>query len=581
MELNCTRRPRPAQHRARVLRTLLPALIAGLLAACTSATVPTAVRTDYAETGLPAGIDMLIESRVAVLAGGETLELGGITISEGPTLREFYTRRAFRPAWTDADTRDALVRAIRASALDGLNPDDYHLDTILALQAELAAPRPGVFTQADAELVCSDALALLAHHYAFGKVDPAQQEPTWNVEAPGADGDAAATLDALLNPDLQARLAARLPDHPLYRMLRTELVRLRMIAARGGWPALPPGETLKPGMQDPRVPLLRERLVGSGDLSAQAVPETTADIYDDALLAAVQRFQKRHGLTADGAIGRDSLKQLNTPVAARIDTVRVNLDRARVLLRALPPRFVVVNIAGFHVYLIENGRVVWDARAVVGQRYRETPLFRSEITYLQLNPDWTVPPGIIQKDILPDARKDPARISKRGLKVIDRQGHVIDPHSVNWSAFRSGNIPYTLRQPPGPTNALGRVKFMFPNDHAVYLHDTPTKNLFDRDDRTFSSGCVRVEDPLTLARLLINEPEWDDARIAEVLDGNETQTVVLRQRVPVLLAYWTAWPEADGSLNFRRDVYGRDARWLAALDGTTLSTPSLPGPPAP
>lgn len=542
------------------------ALVASLLGACTSAAGPVAARNDFAPAAA-AGIEMLIESRIAVMAGGERLQVRGILLNEGATLREFYTRRAFRPAWTDAATRDALVRAIRASTLDGLNPQDYHLDAILALQTELAAPRPNLFAQADAELICSYALALLAHHYAFGKVDPAQQEKTWNVEAPDPGHDAATTLDTLVHPELQARLAAQLPDHPIYRMLRTELVRLRMIAARGGWPMLPAGETLKPGMQDARIPLLRERLVGSGDLSERAVPDTSMDVYDDTLLAAVQRFQKRHGLTADGAVGRDTMEQLNTTAEARIDTVRVNLDRARVLLRALPPRFVAVNIAGFHVYLIENGRIAWSARAVVGQRYRETPLFRSEITYLQWNPDWTVPPGIIEKDILPDARTDPARITARGLRVIDREGQEIDPHSIDWSAFSSGHIPYTLRQDPGPANALGRVKFMFPNNHAVYLHDTPSKRLFDRDDRTFSSGCVRVEDPLTLARLLINEPEWDDARIAEVLESAETQTVVLKQRVPVLLAYWTAWPDVDGSLNFRRDVYGRDARWLAALDG--------------
>lgn len=580
MELNNAARRRSTPRQREWRFPLLLALIGSLLGACTSAAGPVATGNDLAPTA-QAGIEMLIESRIAVMAGGERLQVRGILLDEGATLREFYTRRAFRPAWTDAATRDALVRAIRASTLDGLNPQDYHLDAILALQTELAAPRPNVFAQADAELICSYALALLAHHYAFGKVDPAQQEKTWNVEAPDAGHDAAATLDALVHPELQARLAAQLPDHPIYRMLRTELVRLRMIAARGGWPTLPAGETLKPGMQDARIPLLRERLVGSGDLSAQAAPETMADIYDNVLLAAVQRFQTRHGLTADGAIGRDTLEQLNTPVEARIDTLRVNLDRARVLLRALPPRFVVVNIAGFQVYLIENGRVAWRARAVVGQRYRETPLFRSEISYLQWNPDWTVPPGIIQKDILPDARKDPALISKRGLKVIDRNGHVVDPHAVDWSAFRSGHIPYTLRQDPGPANALGRVKFMFPNNHAVYLHDTPSKRLFDRDDRTFSSGCVRIEDPLTLARLLINDPAWDDARIAAVIEGGVTENVVLRQRVPILLAYWTAWPETDGSLNFRRDIYGRDARWLAALDGATLSTPSLPGPSAP
>ncbi len=221
----------------------------------------------------------------------------------------------------------------------------------------------------------------------------------------------------------------------------------------------------------------------------------------------MRRFQQRMGLESDGVIGAGTVTELNVPVAERIRLLRVNLDRGRVIMHDLPEQFVIVNIAGFTAYLVRGQDIAWSARVQVGKTYRKTPLFRSEINYLVFNPTWTVPPGIIARDILPAAKADPASISRRGLKVLDSGGREVDPASVDWSRFRGGNIPYTLRQDPGPKNALGRVKLMFPNPYLVYLHDTPSQDLFDRAERAFSSGCVRVERALELAELVLNEPE--------------------------------------------------------------------------
>jgi L,D-transpeptidase YcbB len=227
-----------------------------------------------------------------------------------------------------------------------------------------------------------------------------------------------------------------------------------------------------------------------------------------------------------------------------------------------------VNIASYWIYYMRGQEVVWNARAQVGKTYRQTPMFRSAINYLVFNPTWTVPPGIIRNDILPAARKDPASITRRNLNVLDASGNRIDPASVDWSKFKSGNIPYTLRQEPGPKNALGRVKFMFPNSYSVYLHDTPSSSLFESPDRAFSSGCVRVERPLELAALLLANPAmWNPDTIARTIDAGRTQNVTLASKVPVLLAYWTAWVDPQGRVNFRRDVYGQDAKWLAGLAG--------------
>lgn len=203
----------------------------------------------------------------------------------------------------------------------------------------------------------------------------------------------------------------------------------------------------------------------------------------------------------------------------------------------------------------------------MGKTYRRTPLFRSEMNYLVFNPTWTVPPGIIRNDILPAARTDPASITRRGLKVLDSGGREVDPATVDWSRFKSGHIPYTLRQDPGPDNALGRVKLMFLNEYSVYLHDTPSQALFDRAERAFSSGCVRVERALELTERVLDDPaQWNAQSIDAAIRGGELQNVTLKRRMPVLLTYWTAWVDPEGRVNFRRDLYGQDAMWAEALD---------------
>ncbi len=353
------------------------------------------------------------------------------------------------------------------------------------------------------------------------------------------------------------------PTHRLYVGLKRELARYRAALPTPG--SVPAGPALKPGASDPRVPALRARLAASGDLDATAAV-ASPEAYDEALEAAVRRFQGRMGLEADGVVGAGTIAELNVPVADRIRQLRINLDRGRVLLQDLPPEFIVVNVAGFSLYYVRGQEIAWSTRVQVGKPYRKTPLFRSEINYLVFSPTWTVPPGIIRADILPVARKDPGVFARKQLKVLDAEGRVIDPASVDWSRFQGGHIPYTLRQDPGPDNALGRVKLMFPNPYLVYLHDTPSQSLFERAERSFSSGCVRVQDALKLAELVLDDPSrWDAESIAATVAAGKLVNVTLKKKVPVLLTYWTAWVDARGVMNFRRDIYGQDAKWGAAL----------------
>jgi murein L,D-transpeptidase YcbB/YkuD len=263
-----------------------------------------------------------------------------------------------------------------------------------------------------------------------------------------------------------------------------------------------------------------------------------------------------------------TLEAVNVTVETRIDQIRVNLERARWVFHSVHGKFVLVDIAGFEVAVRQEDGLTWTCRAQVGKPYHETPVFRSDIKYLVFCPTWTIPPGILEEDTLPAVKRDPDYLAKRNINVIDRNGNVVDQASIDWSKYSAQDLPYALRQEPGPNNALGQIKFIFPNPHLVYLHDTPSKSLFDHTDRAFSSGCIRVEKPFELAELLLNDPEkWNQEEIKKAIESGKTRTVFLPVPVPVLLFYWTVEPFPNGEVHFKSDLYGRDEAILEGLNG--------------
>jgi L,D-transpeptidase YcbB len=522
--------------------------VAALLVFCLSSAL---AQTDHTQE--------LIREKIGQLKLLNTLKIDGASIAATIVLPEFYEQREFRPAWGKQASIEDLFRAIRDSVANGLDPRDYHLVTLERLQRALAAsPTPTSAMLADFDILLTDALARLSSHLTFGKVDPERLDPSWNMSRAIGGFELAGIMQQALDADsLYQAIDNESPKHAFYTDLKAALATYRAIKAAGGWPHIPAGPTLKPEMSDERIALLRRRLMITGDLAPGASHNTK--ILDSALVAAIKAFQRRHGLSADGAIGPETLATLNIPVEERIQQLRVNLERGRWVLHNLATTFLVVNVAGYHAYYVKDGQMLWQGRAQVGRPYRQTPSFKSEMTYLVFNPTWTVPPTILAQDYLPSLRQDPGYAQRKGLKVIDRAGRVIDPGQINWSHYSANNSPYLLRQDPGPRNALGRVKFIFPNDHTVYLHDTPNQTLFDRNARAFSSGCIRVENALELAQLLLNKREgWDRQAIDKVLASRKTRTVFLHEPIPVLLLYWTAWVGADGRVNFRHDLYERD-----------------------
>ncbi|MGF1614136.1 MAG: murein L,D-transpeptidase [Gammaproteobacteria bacterium] len=514
-----------------------------------------------------------LQLRVGALA--EDSRVAGQSVADPWFLTRFYERRRFQVAWDSPTKLDALLVAIRQSTRHGLDPEDYHvamLAELVAASREASLPLASAATELD--MLATDALARLAFHLRFGKVNPENIDSNWNFSR-DLDGLSPVTaIQALVNAEnLVGALESYAPHGAHYRGLMEYLEAYRQIAGRGGWPRVDAGATLRAGMRSARVSALRERLAMTGDLPAGSSPEDP-ERFDGVLDGGVRRFQVRHGLEVDGAVGRRTLAALNVPVEARIDQLRINMERVRWVFRDLEPRFLLVNIARFQVLLMEDDVVTWSTRAVVGRPYRQTPIFKARMTYLEFNPPWTVPPTILREDLLPEIRHDPSVLHRRNLSVLDYQGRWVDPATIDWSSVSARTFPYRIRQEPGPDNPLGRVKFMYPNPYQVYMHDTPERALFARPERPFSSGCIRIEQPFELVRILLAGTEWDDEAIARVLWSGRTQVVNLPRPIAVLTLYGTAVPEG-GQIHFAADVYGRDARLLAALNAPFVFSPPV------
>ena len=513
-----------------------------------------------------ADLQEAIRVEVEQLRETDRLSVGEVDVASGDLLAAFYEQRGFQPAWGGIERLESLINLVEATAADGLDPEDYHLSDLNTVRQIMQSGEPMTLQQrAAADIGMTDALIRLGYHQRFGKVDPYDLDPEWNFSRELRGRDPVVFLEEAANSPSLTEFRDRLfPRVELYQRLQKALAEYRRIAEAGGWPEVPAGPTLRSGDADDRLQVLAQRLAVTGDLPAGARLDYST--YGGELEKAVTAFQERHGLDADGIIGPATLRALNVSAEARVDQIRVNLERARWVLDNLEPDFIIVNIAGFRVYVFRDGEEQWSTRAVVGKTYRKTPVFRSQMKYVVFNPTWTVPYSIATKDKLPQIKNDPSYLTSRNFIVKDRGGNIVDPASVDWGSLSQRNFPYTLVQQPGTNNALGEIKFMFPNEYAVYLHDTPSKSLFGRAERTFSSGCVRVENPFDFAVQLLGPDGWDAERVEQERQTRETRSIFLSKPMPVLLLYWTVEVDDDGVIQFYHDIYERDPAILEALD---------------
>lgn len=505
----------------------------------------------------------VLQERITRLSTTEAPSIDGAPIAAVPGITALYELREWAPAWTDQTMMRELFDEVLRSVEHGLSPDDFHARQLGArLDAGSRADDP-VF-RADTEILFTDALARLAFTLHFGKLDPAKLDPAWNFgRSIGGRDPVRAVNDVLNSRQISARVESVAPTLADYDRLRGALAAYRTILARGGWPTVPDGPGLKLGSTGPRVVALRNRLLATGDIGPEIAPD--AAIYDEVLEAAVKAFQRRHGIDDDGKVGPRSLEELNIPVESRIDQIRANLERVRWVFRGIEDAFIIVDIAGYRLDLVEKGEIDWATNVQVGKARHATPVFKSTLKYIEFNPTWTIPPGILRNETLPAIRKDPSYLSRNNMSVVTMKGSIVDPATIDWAATAGKGFPYMIRQEPGARNALGQVKFIFPNPYMVYLHDTPSKGLFARTERAFSHGCIRTQNPLDLAERILDDQGWNRARIDKVIESRKTTRVNLENPVTVMLLYWTANADEDGTVSFRKDLYGRDARIIKGL----------------
>ena len=507
-------------------------------------------------------VKALQETLARVSAEGKSY-ISGHRLSAPGELSVFYRSRAYKLLWTHTSARSAIT-VIKGADTHGLLAADYeakYLSRSYSRFASLTAPQ-----RAEFEVLMTDSLLRYARHLRYGKLDPSKfLSPSRSADAGDISDMLQQMAASVASGQIEAWIQSLAPRHSVYSQMKVALARYRALAEQGGWQRLPAGPWLQLGVKHHQIPVLRKRLRITGDLAGarSAIPEE----FDLALDRAVRHLQRRHGLAVDGIVGPETRAALNVPVAVRVDQLRTNLERARWVLHNIKGRAVVINLAGFSIYLAKDEKIQWSSRVVIGRTYRKTPVFRSQIRYLVLNPSWVVPPTIFKEDILPLAIQDPDVIHSKGLKVVSKSGAEIAPESIQWQRYQSLAFPYVLRQDPGPDNALGKIKFVFPNPYTVFMHDTPQRELFDNHERAFSSGCIRLKAPMELAALLLStSPQWNEEKLLAAVQTGRTQTITLPEAVDIVIIYWTAGADPRGVVHFRRDIYERDAAVLAALD---------------
>jgi murein L,D-transpeptidase YcbB/YkuD len=537
--------------------------------ACWAAENPFSSNTNLSE---------ILRQRLEVPGVPAQVSLSGELILASRALPDFYLQRFFEPAWAQGAgvSKEAFdfLDTLKQVDSNGLNPDHYHLQKLLELLHGITSENPDPAQLVDFDLLLTDAFLVLASHYWNGCIDPVLIDPEWQAKRNEFD-PIPVLRRALENGDVRGTLQQLLPLAPEYIGLREALNRYRKIAEQGGWPQVQGGTKLSPGAQNSLIPQLRRRLESSGDYLPQSEP-VEEDLYDSQLVEAVKHFQARHGLNPDGVVGKGTLSALNVSAAMRVRQIEANMERWRWLPRDLGERFILVNIAAFHLYLVDGGEQILDMKVVVGKPYRRTPVFSGLMTYLVLNPYWNVPRKIAVEDFIPQMRKNPDYLSRLGIRIFKGWGaeaQEIDPRAINWDKATKTNFPYNLRQDPGKMNALGQIKFMFPNPHDVYLHDTPARELFLKESRSFSSGCIRLERPLDLAAYLLQGTVFGDRTFLEsALQKEKAKSLKLARSFPVHLLYWTSWVDAAGTLHFIPDIYDRDSALEKALSTSPPTT---------
>ncbi len=565
-----------ARHRA--IRRHIPRLLvvgAGFIALGLSACGPRPSKDpDAPRSSTRQEIRRLLDGGVATLLVADTTGAE----STWTWVSEFYAQRGDAPAWSGREPHrrtTQLVDALQRIGEAGLDPHAYETEELTRLLAQAGSRGPIARlnherTLAQLDVRATYACLRAAPHLRDGRVPRGLLDPDWTPSSRSMDW--LAILKRRMERDPATALAELEPGHDGYRRLREALARYRAIAAAGGWPELPPGPPLGVGASDARVALLVRRLAMTGDL-----PATVRDtVFDRRLVHAVGELQARQGIPRSGIVGEATRVLLNVPVETRIRQIELNLERWRWLPDELGERRVEVNIPAYRLELIDKGLVARAMRVVVGKRKSPTPVFSDALAYVDVNPTWTLPPSVVQKELLSEMKRNPDYLAVNMMHVTsiaDAKRDTVDPATVDWKKAVSDSFAYLIIQAAGPDNPLGRVKIMCPNEYDVYLHDSPQRSRFGVAVRDYSHGCVRVEEAIALADSLLRPVLADSTTVDSLVARGNWRRIRLQRQVPVHFLYWTAWADSAGRMCFRDDIYGLDARLDQAL--RTRSTAAL------
>lgn len=503
----------------------------------------------------------LLSEETEILESGQTEQI-----------RSFYASRDFESIWLDGNGlsgkgRDMLAR-IEESKYDGLQPADYHLDQIAGLASNPEKDKKKFKGLSDEEktrleLLLTDGFFMLAHDLEKGKVNPSKLDPNWKFEEKKTDVDYVTLLGEIADGSAVDKVFAKLyPNSELYARGREAISELYEVQKNDTlqWEFARVDGAIHVGEKHEAIPALRKRLVFWDFLDAYETDEPT--LFDSTIFAGLQRYQESNGMKPDGVIGALVAESLNKSPQDLIDIAAVNMER----LRWMPTidwdqEMVLVNVANYQLDYLQKSDTAFTAKVIVGKEYSESPTFTAPMSYIVFSPYWNVPPSITADEIIPAVEKNPNYLSQKNMEVVNGNGEPVNASKVNWSK----EAGYRVRQKPGGDNSLGLVKFMFPNEYNIYIHDTPARSLFEKETRALSHGCIRIQHPDQFAKILLDDAKWDEEKILEAMNKGEEQTVKLDRKIPVVLLYMTFWAGKDGKANFRSDVYDRDAALLKAL----------------
>ncbi|MEE4242734.1 MAG: L,D-transpeptidase family protein [Desulfopila sp.] len=483
-------------------------------------------------------------------------------------LAAIYHETGVRPLWVTEEgpgaPAETALQYLKNSNREGLEPADYQIE-----QLERLWQNRSVASLARLDTLLTYNVVKYVHDVSFGRLQPYMVNPELFAEAGEKLFDPVAIIrDIQAASNLDQYFQELPPDNSHYEGLKAGLTWYRYLQQAGEWPAIEGGKNLYQADRDSRIPQIRKRLALLLGKSANFEAE---DFYDLALEEDVLLFQELHGLKSDGVIGRMTLAELNVTPAERVDQIVINMARWRWQSRNPGKEYVLVNIANFQLYGYREGQLQLSLPVIVGKLQHQTPVFSDHISYVEFHPFWNIPPSIAMNEELPRLRKNPFALVEKNIRLFSSwqaDAVELDSTTIDWNSVgRSQMARYKLRQDPGPNNALGRVKFVFPNHYSVYIHDTPAKDLFREKHRFFSHGCIRVSDPGRFAAFVLqgSMPEMDESRIEELMTAETRRIVRVTPPLAIHLTYQTAWLDKDGRIHFNRDIYGRDEKLRQAL----------------